>query len=76
MIFSKLFFGGGTLDHRADQNEINFLLYPELMAGMLFLQSLYGNESIEVRGCDRYNDYQGSNYHLTFNGDFKSSFKR
>jgi poly(ADP-ribose) glycohydrolase len=76
MIFSKLYYGGGVLDHRADQLEINFLIYPELMAGMVFFQPLFGNESIIVRGCDRYSHYSGRNNELLYKGDYRSEFRR
>lgn len=41
------------------QEEIRFMLCPELLAGMLFLPALDDNEAIEVVGPERYSRYTG-----------------
>lgn len=41
------------------QEEIRFMINPELIAGMLFMASMEGNEAIEIVGAERFSSYIG-----------------
>jgi len=41
------------------QEEIRFMINPELIAGMLFLPRLDDNEAIEIVGAERFSCYTG-----------------
>lgn len=41
------------------QEEIRFLINPELIVGMLFLPSMSDNEAIEMVGAERFSKYTG-----------------
>lgn len=41
------------------QEEILFMIIPELIAGMLFLPAMSDNEAIEIVGTERFSSYSG-----------------
>lgn len=41
------------------QEEILFVIKPELIAAMLFLPSMSENEAIEMVGAERFSNYKG-----------------
>lgn len=41
------------------QEEIRFMINPELIAGMLFLPRMEDNEAIEIVGAERFSNYRG-----------------
>ncbi|XP_078447402.1 poly(ADP-ribose) glycohydrolase 1-like isoform X7 [Wolffia australiana] len=57
--FANKCFGGGALRRGCVQEEICFMLNPELIAGMFFLPPMENNETIEVIGAERFSDYKG-----------------
>ncbi|KAE8701967.1 6,7-dimethyl-8-ribityllumazine synthase [Hibiscus syriacus] len=57
--FENKYLGGGALNRDCVQEEIRFMINPELIAGMLFLPSMADNESIEIVGVERFSDYTG-----------------
>ncbi len=58
------------------QEEIRFMINPELIAGMLFIPAMADNESIEVVGAERYSSYEGYGPTFRFKGDFSDSTPR
>ncbi|XP_057527326.1 poly(ADP-ribose) glycohydrolase 1 isoform X1 [Amaranthus tricolor] len=62
--FANKYLGGGSLSRGCVQEEIRFMLNPELIAGMLFLPSMSDNEAIEIVGTERFSNYSG--YASTF----------
>lgn len=68
--FANKFLGGGALRRGCVQEEIRFMIYPELIAGMLFLPSMSDNEAIEIVGAERYSDYTGYSSTFHFSGDY------
>ncbi|KAF7836569.1 poly(ADP-ribose) glycohydrolase 1-like isoform X1 [Senna tora] len=52
--FANKFLGGGALRRGCVQEEIRFMISPELIAGMLFLPSMADNEAVEIVGVERY----------------------
>ena len=41
------------------QEEIRFMINPELIVGMLFMASMEDNEAIEIFGAQRFSQYMG-----------------
>lgn len=41
------------------QEEILFMIYPELIAGMLFLPAMMENEAVEIVGAEQFSSYSG-----------------
>ncbi|KAF9169213.1 hypothetical protein BGX21_010826 [Mortierella sp. AD011] len=62
--FANKNIGGGTLDKGAVQEEIRFMICPELIISRLFCQQLEANEAILIKGAERYSNYIG--YSKTF----------
>lgn len=58
------------------QEEIRFMINPELAAGMVFLPAMAANESIEIVGAERYSCYTGYASTFRFTGDFIDSRPR
>ncbi|KAH9782504.1 poly(ADP-ribose) glycohydrolase 1 [Citrus sinensis] len=67
--FANKYIGGGALHRGCLQEEIRFMINPELIAGMLFLPSMADNEAIEVVGAERFCDYKGYASSFRFAGD-------
>lgn len=58
------------------QEEIRFMINPELAAGMVFLPAMSANESIEIVGAERYSNYTGYASTFRFTGDVHDSRPR
>ncbi|GKE37847.1 poly(ADP-ribose) glycohydrolase 1-like protein isoform X1, partial [Tanacetum coccineum] len=67
--FANEYFGGGALSRGYVQEEIRFMINPELIAGMLFLPCMADNEAIEVVGAERFSNYTGYASTFRFCGD-------
>ncbi|GLT92818.1 hypothetical protein SLE2022_106340 [Rubroshorea leprosula] len=52
--FANKYLGGGALHRDCVQEEIGFMVNPELIAGMLFLSFMEDNEAIDIVGTERY----------------------
>ncbi|KAL0740706.1 hypothetical protein Bca4012_082219 [Brassica carinata] len=52
------------------KEEIRFMMNPELIAGMLFLPRMDGNEAIEIVGAERFTLYTGFGSSFQFAGDY------
>lgn len=57
--FANKFLGGGVLGHGCVQEEIRFLICPEMMVTRLFTEVLEKNECLIMRGCERFSNYDG-----------------
>ncbi|XWS55450.1 hypothetical protein CRYUN_Cryun09bG0001300 [Craigia yunnanensis] len=69
--FANKYLGGGALHRGCVQEEIRFMINPELVAGMLFLPSMEENEAIEIVGAERLSDYMGYASSFRFSGDWR-----
>ncbi|PSS35766.1 Poly(ADP-ribose) glycohydrolase [Actinidia chinensis var. chinensis] len=67
--FANKYLGGGALHRGCVQEEIRFMINPELIAGMLFLPSMADNEAIEIVGAERFSNYTGYGSSFRFSGD-------
>ncbi|KAJ1391218.1 Pol [Sesbania bispinosa] len=68
--FANKYLGGGVLHRGCVQEEIRFMISPELIAGMLFLPSMEDNEAIEIVGVERFSSYTGYASSFRFSGDY------
>ncbi|KAL3850752.1 hypothetical protein ACJIZ3_012634 [Penstemon smallii] len=68
--FANKNIGGGALGRGCVQEEIRFMINPELIVSMLFLPSMADNESIEIIGAERFSDYTGYAASFRFCGDY------
>ncbi|XP_022175441.1 poly(ADP-ribose) glycohydrolase isoform X1 [Myzus persicae] len=57
--FANKFIGGGVLGHGSVQEEIRFLICPELLVSMLFSEKMLHTEAIIITGVERFSDYSG-----------------
>ncbi|GMH29695.1 hypothetical protein Nepgr_031538 [Nepenthes gracilis] len=74
--FANKYLGGGALWKGCVQEEIRFMINPELIAGMLFLPSMSDNEAIEIVGAERFSNYSGYASTFRFSGDYADRVKR
>ncbi|KAI5670049.1 hypothetical protein M9H77_19902 [Catharanthus roseus] len=68
--FANQFLGGGALRRGCVQEEIRFMINPELIVGMLFLPAMATNEAIEIVGSERFSSYTGYASSFRFSGDY------
>ncbi|KAL6636533.1 hypothetical protein ACP70R_024105 [Stipagrostis hirtigluma subsp. patula] len=57
--FANKYLGGGALSWGCVQEEIRFMINPELIVGMLFMACMEDNEAIEIVGAERFSQYMG-----------------
>lgn len=67
--FANKYIGGGALSRGCVQEEIRFMINPELIVSMLFLPSMADNEAIEIVGAQRFSNYSGYAKSFRFCGD-------
>ena len=56
--FANKYIGGGVLGQGCLQEEIRFLISPELIITRLFTEVLESNEVIEITGAETYSTYK------------------
>ncbi|XP_038874333.1 poly(ADP-ribose) glycohydrolase 1-like [Benincasa hispida] len=67
--FANEYLGGGALHSGCVQEEIRFMINPELIVGMLFLPAMADNEAIEIVGAERFSNYTGYAFNFRFAGN-------
>ena len=68
--FANRRLGGGVLGRGSVQEEILFLIYPELLATRLVCEALADTDAVIVRGAVRYASYAGYAASLAFAGGY------
>ncbi|XP_050433324.1 poly(ADP-ribose) glycohydrolase-like isoform X2 [Adelges cooleyi] len=68
--FANKFIGGGVLGWGCVQEEIRFLICPELLVSQLFSQKMLPTESIIITGAERFNDYSGYSNSFKWDGNY------
>lgn len=68
--FANKFVGGGVLGHGCVQEEIRFIICPELLVSRLFTESMKTEEALLIVGAEQYNQYSGYAFSFEFAGDF------
>ncbi|GFQ04719.1 probable poly(ADP-ribose) glycohydrolase 2 [Phtheirospermum japonicum] len=69
--FANKYIGGGALRRGCVQEEIRFMINPELIVSILFLPMMDDNEAIEIVGAERFSDYTGYSTSFRFSGDYE-----
>lgn len=57
--FAHKFIGGGVLNNGCVQEEILFVICPELVVSKLFCSGMLDNESLVITGAEQFNTYSG-----------------
>ncbi|XP_043273552.1 poly(ADP-ribose) glycohydrolase-like [Venturia canescens] len=68
--FANKFVGGGVLNWGCVQEEIRFVICPELMVTMLVTEALDDTEALVISGIERYSKYDGYSNNFTWTGDY------
>lgn len=79
--FANKYLGGGVLSHGCVQEEIRFVICPELLCSRLFTEYLADNECMTIMGIERFNYYDGYASTFKWTGDYEDrtpfdSFRR
>lgn len=74
--FANKFLGGGVLTHGCVQEEIRFLICPEMIVSRLFTEGLEKNESLLMKGCERFSSYDGYAKTFEWKGNFEDKTPR
>lgn len=68
--FANKFVGGGVLGNGCVQEEIRFLINPEMIVAKLFTEFLLPDEALSMIGCEQFNSYSGYAGTFQFAGNF------
>lgn len=68
--FANKYLGGGVLNYGCVQEEIRFVICPELLCSRLFTEALLDNECLLVLGCERFSYYNGYASTFQWTGDY------
>ena len=68
--FANRMIGGGVVGEGCVQEEIRFLICPELILARLFTEKLEPNESLLITGVERFSSYSGYAQTFKFKGRF------
>ncbi|CAI5718245.1 unnamed protein product [Peronospora destructor] len=71
--FANKFAGGGVFNSGCVQEEIRFLLSPELLVSCLLFAKLEPHEAFAVHGAERYSTYQGYGGSYVYGGNFEDT---
>ncbi|XP_032792418.2 poly(ADP-ribose) glycohydrolase [Daphnia magna] len=74
--FANKFIGGGVLNTGCVQEEIRFVICPELIAACLFSEVMENNEALIITGCEQYSRHSGYGDTFRFEGDFVDNTPR
>ncbi|XP_057337109.1 poly(ADP-ribose) glycohydrolase-like [Microplitis mediator] len=68
--FANKYVGGGVLNRGCVQEEIRFVICPELLVTMLVTEELDDTEALIITGVERYSNYVGYSYSFKWDGNF------
>ncbi|CAK6956758.1 poly(ADP-ribose) glycohydrolase-like isoform X1 [Scomber scombrus] len=74
--FANQFVGGGVIGHGLVQEEIYFLINPELIVSRLFTEALDHNECLIIKGTQQYSKYTGYAQTYQWAGSHKDTTPR
>ncbi|CAI2366395.1 unnamed protein product [Moneuplotes crassus] len=69
--FANKYIGGGCMKLGCVQEEILFLIYPELLMALMLCPKLEKNEAIHIFGAKRYSSYTGYGYRTEYTGPYE-----
>ncbi len=64
--FANKYIGGGILNKGCVQEEILFLIHPELIVSCIIIEKLNDNEALFIYNVKRYSNYSGYGYDIKF----------
>ncbi|XP_072938722.1 poly(ADP-ribose) glycohydrolase-like [Epargyreus clarus] len=71
--FANRFLGGGVLGHGCVQEEIRFIICPELIASMIFVEEMRPNEAVMIIGVEQYSEYTGYGNGFEWAGNYNDT---
>lgn len=74
--FANKYIGGGVLGHGCVQEEIRFVICPEMIVTRLFTECLDSKECLIMTGCERYSEYEGYSDSFRWKGNFEDLTER
>jgi poly(ADP-ribose) glycohydrolase len=74
--FANKFVGGGVLGHGCVQEEIRFLINPELIVSKLFTECLDPEEALTITGSEQFNSYTGYSSSFEWKDNFQDNTPR
>lgn len=74
--FANKYVGGGVLEDGCVQEEIRFVICPELIVSRLITEELDANESLHVTGCERFSNYAGYGWSTCWLSDHRDDTER
>ncbi|XP_054711847.1 poly(ADP-ribose) glycohydrolase-like isoform X2 [Uloborus diversus] len=74
--FANKFVGGGVLGQGCVQEEIRFIICPELIVSRLFVERLALTEALIITGVEQYNKYSGYSDSFKWEGNFEDPVSR
>ncbi|XP_070186589.1 poly(ADP-ribose) glycohydrolase-like isoform X2 [Littorina saxatilis] len=74
--FANKYLGGGVLGHGCVQEEIRFLICPEMIVTRLFTEALGDQDSLIMTGCEQFSKYNGYADSFRFQGNFQDETPR
>lgn len=69
--FANMYIGGGCMGSGCVQEEILFLIYPELLFSIMIFPPMRDNEAIVISGAKRYTNYEGYGWSLKYGGKYE-----
>ncbi|KAK2178363.1 hypothetical protein NP493_546g02053 [Ridgeia piscesae] len=74
--FANKYIGGGVLGEGCVQEEIRFVICPELLVSLLFTEVLEKNEAVIITGSQRYSRYKGYATSFEWDGGYEDTIAR
>lgn len=74
--FANKMIGGGVLGRGCIQEEIRFMICPELIASLLFTARLTDKECVVIKGAERYSAYTGYSHTFEWKGNYSDPTPR
>ncbi|KAF5300802.1 hypothetical protein FQR65_LT09105 [Abscondita terminalis] len=71
--FANKYIGGGVLGFGCVQEEIRFLICPELLISRLFTEQLGPTEALVITGVERYSKYKGYGDSFAWGGNYSDN---
>ena len=74
--FANKYIGGGALGAGLVQEEIRFMICPEMILSRLFTEVLEKDECLIMTGCERFSKYKGYADSFEWDGDYEDPTTR
>ncbi|XP_012936385.1 poly(ADP-ribose) glycohydrolase [Aplysia californica] len=74
--FANKYVGGGVLGRGCVQEEIRFMICPEMILSRLFTEVLEDRDILIMKGCERFSNYAGYSDSFKWNGNHVDTTER